>query len=251
MSIALPINKLHFLSRFGSRNLGDFWSSPFHYFNFNNIPKEKHSWKGSDEGIKVEVGGANIIVGGGLFGPNDLMLNPKHENDNFVFWGVGFPALLFGSKWTPYEEVNSLFGFRDYGTSFHYVPCVSCMLPQLDKKYDIKRDIGVYYNKGYLNHDWYDENTDIKYLSHEKLHNQSLEGIDHVIKFLGESETIITSSYHGAYWGLLLGRKVLIGEPLLSNPNRKSETLKYDLSLEEARNINKNFYEKVMNFLGI
>jgi hypothetical protein len=123
------------------------------------------------------------------------------------------------------------------------------MLPQFDKKYDIKREIGVYYNKGYTNRGWYNKDTDIRYLPHENLHNHCPEGIDHVIKFLGESETIITSSYHGAYWGLLLGRKVEIGEPLKSNPNKKSSTLKLDMDLEGARCINKQFYDKVMNYL--
>jgi hypothetical protein len=244
-------NKLHFISRFGSKNIGDFWSSPYHYFDFNNVPKEKHSTKG----IEVPASGANIIVGGGMFPHwriDRLVLNPKYKNNNFVFWGVGSPFLLTRKRdWTPPEEVNSLFGFRDYGTSFHYAPCASCMLPQLDKKYSIKRKIGVYCNKGYTDEPWYNKDTDIENLPHEKLHNQSEKGIDYVIKFLGESETIITSSYHGAYWSLLLGRKVTIGDPLLSNPNGKYKTLKLDLNLEEARNVNKNFYDKVMNFFEI
>ena len=30
-----------------------------------------------------------------------------------------------------------------------------------------------------------------------------------ILDFLGSGETILTSSFHGAYWGTLLGRKVL------------------------------------------
>ena len=240
-------NKLHFINRFGSANIGDFWSSPYHYFDFNNVPKEKHSMKG----IEVPASGANIIVGGGLFPQRrieSLVLSPKYKNNNFVFWGVGFPALLAHHKrnWAPPEEVNSLFGFRDYGTNFDYVPCSSCMLSHFDKNYHTKREAGVYYNKGYKR---LSQNA-LCNLPYEKLHNWN-SSIGDVIKFLGESETVITNSYHGAYWSLLLGKKVIIEEPLLSRAVKKHKTLKYNLDLEEARNINKIFYDKVMNFFEI
>ena len=30
------------------------------------------------------------------------------------------------------------------------------------------------------------------------------------LAFLASGETVITSTYHGAYWGLMLGRKVIV-----------------------------------------
>lgn len=37
-----------------------------------------------------------------------------------------------------------------------------------------------------------------------------------IAAFLGSGETVITNSYHGAYWALLLGRRVLVYEPWCS-----------------------------------
>jgi hypothetical protein len=34
--------------------------------------------------------------------------------------------------------------------------------------------------------------------------------LDGALAFLASGETIITSTYHGAYWGLMLGRRVIV-----------------------------------------
>lgn len=39
--------------------------------------------------------------------------------------------------------------------------------------------------------------------------------VEETIRFLGTAETVVTSSYHGAYWATLLGKKV-IGIPTSS-----------------------------------
>jgi hypothetical protein len=39
---------------------------------------------------------------------------------------------------------------------------------------------------------------------------------EEVIAFLGSGSIILTNSYHGAYWGTLLGRKVVIIRPFSS-----------------------------------
>ena len=37
--------------------------------------------------------------------------------------------------------------------------------------------------------------------------------IDQTIELLGSANIILTNSYHGAYWGVLLGKKVIVVEP--------------------------------------
>ena len=87
--------------------------------------------------------------------------------------------------------------------------------------------------------------------------------IKQIIKFIGESEIIITGSYHAAYWSQLMNKKVIIN----GNWSSKFDTLKYKpvlLSdniendilalktvpknyLDECININDNFYKKIMD----
>ena len=219
---------IHFISRFNTDNVGDRWSSPYHFFDFDGFNKKTIHWINKKEYTSEDDHFATII-GGGLFGPGNIRpIIESQPNSKFIYWGGGWPRVV--------------------GYDTRYLPCASCMLPQLDKKYSIKRDVGVYYHSGYTKRDWYNKDTDIKYLPHDKMHNHC--DINDAIKFIGESETIITSSYHGAYWGLLLGKNVEIGDPLKNRPTPpKTDTLKLDITLEEARRLNTKFYDKVMNYL--
>ena len=96
--------------------------------------------------------------------------------------------------------------------------------------------------------------------------NLTKHKIDEIIRFIAESEIILTSSYHGAYWGFLLNKKVVIN----GNWSTKFDTLKYqpahlsnDLSsdiekcvqpstdyLHECMELNDQFYQTVMQSLA-
>jgi hypothetical protein len=249
---------IHFISRFDTDNVGDRWSSPYHFFDFDGFNKKTIPWAGTKK-YRSEGDHFATIIGGGLFGPGSIRpIIESQPNSKFVYWGGGWPRVVGYDKRKinlqtekfnlnfPFSQMP--FGIRDYCEHLEFVPCASCMLPQLDKKYSIKRDVGVYYHSGYTKRDWYNKDTDIRYLPHDNMHNHC--DINDVIKFIGESETIITSSYHGAYWGVLLGKNVEIGDPLKSRPTPpKTDTLKLDITLEEARHLNTKFYDKVMNYL--
>jgi len=82
---------------------------------------------------------------------------------------------------------------------------------------------------------------------------------------LGSGETIITNSFHGAYWALLMGRKVLIYVPWCSKfvtfpvwlascgeddwEVKLSEAISVDGYLEECRAINYEFAGTVIDVL--
>ncbi len=82
------------------------------------------------------------------------------------------------------------------------------------------------------------------------------------IRFLASAEAIVTNSYHGTYWGLCLGRRVLClsfsqkflqfpDNPVQADPKdwvrhiHKAQA-RPDL-LEVARSRNRQFYEKLRN----
>ena len=79
--------------------------------------------------------------------------------------------------------------------------------------------------------------------------NDNTTTFEKAIEFIGSGDVVVTNSYHGAYWGLLLGKKVEMGDPLKSRPSPKTKYLKWDITLEEARHINIQFYDRIMNYL--
>ena len=87
---------------------------------------------------------------------------------------------------------------------------------------------------------------------------------DKITTLFTKSETIISNSYHALYWALLLGKKVILYNSFSSkfygfkSPlNKYSGNIEKDLSevrifpsmLEEARDLNIKYKNKVINFI--
>jgi hypothetical protein len=87
-----------------------------------------------------------------------------------------------------------------------------------------------------------------------------------VLDFLASGEVLLTSSYHGAYWGMLLNRKVILinvfsskfhgfkHQPPIATEegwkSKHSEAHNYPEALAECRNANLQFSEKVRDLLS-
>ena len=87
------------------------------------------------------------------------------------------------------------------------------------------------------------------------------------LSFLASGETIITSTYHGAYWGLMLGRKVIVVpwatkflgfrhpvtlcHELLDLSGCLKRVQAFPDALEECRAANTDFAERVADLLGV
>ncbi|MDC9722673.1 MAG: hypothetical protein PSN34_07850, partial [Urechidicola sp.] len=179
-----------------------------------------------------------------------------------VVWGIGHNK----NKWTNFEKYNinpsksGLFGTRDFSAKNEWVPCVSCLHPMFDKKYIIKNDIGVVFHKKNINK----PEVISKFKEFPSIFNS--EDFDDVIKFIGSCDTLLTDSYHGMYWGLLLNKKVLhfsesskfhdykypIAFASVNDYRAKIASLKVlDGVLEEAREINNNFAQKAFDYLDL
>ena len=122
-----------------------------------------------------------------------------------IAWGMGQQSYnldnldnLAKFEYNSYLDSFDLSGIRDYGQALPWLPCASCMHPAFDRPRKIKHELVVFSHKKFQ--------VNIPGLPRLTNANQSFE---QVLDFLGSGETIITSSYHGAYWGILLGRKVL------------------------------------------
>lgn len=206
-----------------STNIGDQMSAPFHYFSFPNYEKKildlgdltdkKINSKTTEENLKkiIETKSKTLILGGGglLFSRFDSQYQRLQNlfdssTDKKIAWGVGQQIYNINNNqknnfnYDKYLKDYNLVGIRDYNCGYNWLPCASCLNPTLEKKRPVKHPFVVFSHKKYY----------IKFKGFPHLTNNS-QNFEEIIDFLASGETVITSSYHGAYWALLLGKKVL------------------------------------------
>lgn len=262
-----------------SDNVGDKFCGPHHYFKelkdkhldlsgFRKVNKsERKFWAN-------QISQNSLIIGGGG------LLNIRHFEKQMklfdqlealgkktVIWGAGHNQRVL-SKYNNNKHYNidtnnfGIVGTRDYSVEAKrdWVPCVSCLHPLLDKQYTETREVGVLYcTKTAKNKER------LKYFEHfPSLSNMT--NLEEMIRFIGSSSTVVTDSYHAMYWGILLGKKTLVipttskfydfkYKSVISSYENFERDLKktqsYSGVLEECREINLKFAEKVFNYLNI
>lgn len=239
-------------------NVGDFYCNPSRYFEFENISSH-------DLYDDVSAHNKNIIIGGGG------LIHKKFQNriqelihqkpKDVVLWGVGHnfskrhvqksKTDVFYPSWLKHA---SLYGIRDWkeGNFDSYLPCVSCMHPLFDNKYEEFNDIAYFTHAFKTSFNLHDT---VAHMANNTLDLKS------VIEFLGSARTIVTDSYHGAYWAQLLGKNVQVVSwsvkfdfmktrpEFISNINDKiiyksNSDAGY---LDECRELNKRFYQQTLD----
>lgn len=195
-----------------NENVGDRYNLPSMYFDFNyetfNLDIRRVNL-GMEDINYFNIKNCHIIVGGGgLLWQFHSQMESIHKirTGCLVGWGFGTNShnkseydILPG-----YINFYDLIGIRDYNlNNIKYVPCVSCMNKIFDKKSDIKRNIGIYYHV--------DGVIDGKY---ESMNNYN--DLIKVVDFISSCEVLITNTWHGAYWGNLLKKRVIIYKPFSS-----------------------------------
>jgi hypothetical protein len=240
-------------------NLGDRYSSPTLYF-----PQLKETVSldpFSARLPKVWLQKTVLVGGGGLIAHPTFQLNMEllaaYRPRVLVAWGVGHNA--HGAReisYPDYLERFDLVGIRDYGSKYDWVPCASCLHPGFDRKYEVTEEFVVYENVLC---------SPLHIAGFKKLHNAE-DSLEKVLAFLGSANTVLTSSYHGAYWATLLGRNVIIVNPFSSKffgfkhthpiadesnwRSKEHEVRSYPEALEECRMANLKFAEKVLSLIG-
>jgi len=232
--------------RINYSNCGDLSSSPFNYFSAP-FPVNRVCISSLD---KVRQNYFSVFGGGGLIYDEWLKGLSSYFNDCkgiAIGWGVGLNIHELGNKALYPSFVNrfQLLGVRDFGFGLRWVPCASCMHHAFDHKYHITKEIGVF------------EHVEVPLnVEHPKFKNNKT--VEEALEFIGGCEKIITNSYHGAYWSLLLGKKVIVLP--VENSSRfyffkhKPKIVDYgslnfegcqiyENALQECRDANKTFYK--------
>ena len=237
-------------------NVGDFHCAPVDYFPFESEIERVHLKHLRRRHYKYP-----IILGGGglLFFEKKKRLSKivARKKTKMIAWGIGHNThgdTSISYQGHQYLKDFDLCGVRDYDAGLRWVPCPSAMSILFDQKYTIKHDVGIFSHQKFPI-----EQSDSAFPT---LTNST--SFVQVINFIASVETLVTSSYHGAYWATLLGRKVvtipfsskfygLKHKPLFAEQNtwnqRLHQTQSYPHALEECRSANMSFFYDVTKTL--
>lgn len=262
----LVTGKINFLHHFDRPNKGDVKSGPYNYFNFPD--HKKISWDKSilKSGSSDFVPGDVLIHGGGIYFTRGKPRLDKiiAQSKYFIGWGIGLDPRIDDDDFT---KKYHLLGTRERKSNLidnkrvFYVPCASCMDSVFDSKGKATQDIIVHLNGGF------NEREIVKKFG-EYSSTKTTSSFEELIANIQSSNIVVTNSYHGAYWGSLLGKKVVcyvtnvpkwdgLHENVVrvKSVNEIEGAIKSAVNvpseyLEECRSINKDFYQKVLNLVG-
>lgn len=141
-----------------------------------------------------------IIVGGGgmlNYKKWDNVIGYLSDNhpDKTVIWGAGSNK-HDGDDTDRDLSVFKLVGVRDYGEN--YLPCASCLRPELDLKRTNKGGIGLIENNAAYGNKIAELDAE-----HEKLLTRG-KSFREIVEFILSKDLIVTNSYHCVYWSNLL-----------------------------------------------
>lgn len=250
-----------------TKNIGDKYCHPLDYFEFGchhdidmlsidmtSLLKNENNHETSDL----------VIVGGGSISKRCQDIKKAIKSKKYVAWGIGFTQRgivkeIEAQSHYPLRNGYALYGTRDYlpHSGIEYVPCVSCMHQFFDKIPEPTQDVVVY------------SHSDLSSLAEQaaalnfpEFDNKNENGFLGALNFLASGATVVTSSYHGAYWATLLGRKVAMlpfGSKFMNLKYRPAivesvaEGIRaakaFPEALTDARENNVKFYQKVYDLL--
>lgn len=128
-------------------------------------------------------------------------------SSNVYSWNAGFKNSIEKINSEIYFNKFKKIGIRDKLNNnlnnMHYIPCVTCKNELLYKDYNIVRKYGIIENNNIKLESIIEDNC-------EKI--SSKLAMNDIIKFIGESEFIITDSQNILYWSTLMNKKVLLSD---------------------------------------
>lgn len=249
-------------------NMGDRNASPLLYFEF---PGGTKLYTLYDFGSAVDEEFV-IVGGGGLLGGLDgtvnrvqALMRGRREGQRFIAWGLGLhrhgEALIDHPERKPwYVDEFELFGTRDDLPLRRWVPCASCMHARFDTVPEPEHDVVIYSHKSIP------VAVHLLGVPRKRSSTDAFDTLDSALDFLASGAVIITNSYHGAYWGTLLGRKVIVVDPwstkfmhmrhppaLVAADDWKAAIDRaqiYEEALGECRIANMRFHDDVLNLMA-
>lgn len=238
-------------------NAGDRVCSPMPYFSWGSHEAEEVDFRA--ENYTFSKSGAVILGGGGLMceGGNRKIARIwsfcRRNGIKIIGWGFGHN--LIGPQersWPRFLGMFDLIAIRDRIPNIEYCPCPSCLHPSI-RAY---RDTEPKHERVYYSH--MDRILDSRGQPHLTNARAAFE-FEYVMSFIASGATVVTSTFHGAYWGLLMNRKVVVPDAWATRFQSlpaavgriESDAYRLPRYLDECEFINRRFYDKTCKLLGI
>lgn len=189
---------LVFQHRKGSRNIGDRECCPAYWLPFD-AQKTVQSLTDTVPPCDLAIFGGGQIYASAVEAVTQRAAAARH----CVTWAIGLQAAkrkVDGAD--QFQARMSLIGCRDVGIKgTEYVPCATCLAPGLQTATAPTRGAVLYLHA--TKSDAVERPDGIPCrTNHDGTLNEALA-------FIAAGETVITNSFHGTYWAMLMGRKVL------------------------------------------
>lgn len=235
-------------------NVGDVLSNPLLYFPFPDF---------EIYGLQPRKIGDfhHLILGGGGLWHNKRFCHAigqlcRQSTGKKIAWGVGHNFHREREIGYRHQHMFDLFGSRDWGHSIpgvDWVPCASCFHEDFDAIAEPDHEIVAFVHHRYP----FAVPIDVPAIT-------NFRHPDSVIPHISSGAVVVTSSYHGAYWATLAGRKVVLRNPFSTKfrhmrfpptiwqqgerlESAISRAVAYPEALQICRQANRTFYAKVRN----
>lgn len=197
---------LHFVSRVDDSNAGDSVASPLtHYVErFAAFPFRRHDIRCIDwDAIHHD---DVVILGGGVFDHTEFINRAINRllrvGGPVIAWAPGFNTHfgLSPSFRTPIDfDRFAILTVRDFENEhgIPYLPDVTCVMPQLRTTHAIRRRFGIAHHKDFP----------LGLPGYDTISNETT--VEEILTFIGESEIVVSNSYHMIYWATLMGKPCL------------------------------------------
>lgn len=200
-------------------NCGEMASCPAPYLDMRGhtheiISIEKFPFTGRFDAV--------VIGGGGLFMPGledrvaDVISISKINNPDckIIGWGLGsnYPHPT-DEQWMHWSKDFDLIGVRDRNGVVPQLPCASCLHPLFDEPAPkATRGLVIY------------EHQDVP-LRWEQPTLTNRCTIKEAVDFMASGELVLSGTYHGTYWALLMQRPVVFVRPTTNAEDFRTDRL--------------------------
>lgn len=209
------MKKIHFINRIDWDNAGDWGCCPLNYYldYFEQFNLIRHDIDFIDY-KEIEPEDVVILGGSGLFNVtrsfNEAINKILERCNHVIAWSAGFNT--HDKQWfqgTDFPTISmdkfAMLSIRDYQhpSGIEWLPDPSAVaIPKdfLESQQNTIRKYGIIEHK----------DLPIKGIDYIEDRIKNSESLYNILKFICESEVVITNSYHCAYWSILLQRKTIV-----------------------------------------
>ena len=231
------MKKIHFINRIDWDNAGDWGCCPLNYYldYFEQFNLIRHDIDFIDY-KEIEPEDVVILGGSGLFNVtrsfNEAINKILERCNHVIAWSAGFNT--HDKQWfqgTDFPTISmdkfSMLSMRDYQhpSGIEWLPDPSAAAIPKDFLKSQQNTIRKY---GVIEH----KDLPIKGIGYIEDRIKNSESLYNILKFICESEVVITNSYHCAYWSILLQRKTIV----INKWSTKFNYFKYKPEFIESKN---------------